>query len=115
MNGDGYLDIVAGTKRNSGDTSGSADIFFSNTLPLTRFTTVYTTAVGGSVYGLGTARMESDGSADVVVALRAGSNTGKCEFWHNNGTMTGSLTLQGGNSTAGAGTAVVARALVCNS
>src|SRR4029077_3472625 len=92
----------------------STDIFFSNTLSSTRFTTVYTTAVGGSVYGIGTARMDSDGSPDVVVALKTGSNTGKCEFWHNNGTMTGSLTKQDEIATAGPATAVVLGPLLPN-
>jgi hypothetical protein len=115
MNGDGWLDIVAGTKRNNADTQGSTDIFFSNMLAATRFTTVYSTAVGGSVYGLATARMDSDGNTDVVVALRTGNNTGKCEFWHNNGTMTGSLTKQDEITTAGPATAVALGPLVYNS
>src|SRR6185295_9237408 len=112
MNGDGWLDIVAGTKRNTSDTSGSADIFFSNTLSATRYTTVYTAAVGGSVYGITTGLMDADGNPDVVVALRTGNTTGKCEFWHNNGTLTGTLTKQDEIATNGPATAVTVGPLV---
>jgi hypothetical protein len=59
--------------------------------------------------------MDSDNLPDVVVAVKTGNNTGKCEFWHNNGTMTGSLTKQDDVSTAGPATALAVGPLVYNS
>jgi hypothetical protein len=116
MNGDGWPDIVTGTKRNTSDTAGSVDIFFSNGITTgLRFTTVYTTAVGGSVYAVGTAKMDSDDRPDVVTAIRTGSNTGKAEFWHNNGTTTLALTKQDDVATLGPATALALGPLVYNS
>ena len=45
--------------------------------------------------------MDGDGIPDVVTAIRTGNNTGKVEFWHNNGTIVGALTRQDNVSTAG--------------
>lgn len=101
MNLDGYPDIVAGTKTNTADTQGNVDIFFNNALSTTRFTTVYTVAVGGSVYGITTNRMDADFFPDVITAVKTGSSTGKIEFWHNNGTMAGALTRQDEQATPG--------------
>jgi hypothetical protein len=115
MNGDGYLDIVAGTKRDNLDRLGSADIFFSNGAASPRFTTVYSVAVGGSVYGIGTALMDADDMPDVVVAVKTGNTTGKAEFWHNNGTMVSALTKRDEIATAGPATALALGPLVFNS
>jgi hypothetical protein len=101
MNLDGYPDIVAGTKTNNGDTAGTIDILFSNGLSLRRFTTVFTVAAGGSVYGLAVARMDSDGTPDVVTAIRTGNTTGKIEFWKNNGTIVSSLVRRDEQATPG--------------
>jgi hypothetical protein len=76
---------------------------------------VYTTAAAGSVYGIGTARMDSDGLPDVVTAVRTGTNTGKAEFWHNNGTVVAALTKQDDIATLGPATAVAVGPLVYNS
>ena len=59
--------------------------------------------------------MDSDGPPDVVVALRTGNNTGKCEFWHNNGTLSSSLTREDEIATAGPATAIALGPLVYNS
>ena len=80
------------TDNDANDKQGSVDVFFSNTLSNVRFTTVYTTSVGGSVYGVGTALMDNDSRPDVVVAVKDGGTTGKVEFWRNNGTMAGART-----------------------
>ena len=101
MNLDGYPDIVVGTKTNTADTQGNIDIFFNNALSIVRFTTVYTVAAGGSVYAVKANRMDSDGYADVVTAVKTGNNTGQIEFWHNNGTMVGALTRQDVQATPG--------------
>ncbi len=59
--------------------------------------------------------MDADAYPDVVVACKTGNNTGKCEFWHNNGTMTSSLTKQDEITTDGPATAVTVGPLVYNS
>jgi hypothetical protein len=38
---------------------------------------------------------------DVVTAIRTGNNTGKIEFWHNNGTLAGALTRRDEQATPG--------------
>lgn len=101
MNLDGHLDIVAGTKTNTADTGGNLEIYFSNGLSSIRFTTVYSVASGGSVYAVGTARMDNDSYPDVVTAIRTGATTGKIEFWHNNGTMVNALTRRDEQATPG--------------
>jgi hypothetical protein len=101
MNLDGYPDIVAGTKTDTQDTHGNIDIFYNNTLSLTRFTTVYTVASGGSIYALAARIMDGDSYPDVVTAIRTGNNSGKIEFWHNNGTMAGALTRLDEQATPG--------------
>jgi prepilin-type N-terminal cleavage/methylation domain-containing protein len=104
MNQDGYPDIVVGTKTNTADTQGTIDIFFNNGLSTTRFTTVYTVAVGGAVYSLATGRMNAgDGYPDVVIGLRTGNNAGKMEYWQNNGTITNAVTKRDEQVTPGAG------------
>jgi len=115
MNGDGYLDIVVGTKTDSdaNDKQGSTDIFFNNTAAITpRFTTVYSTSVGGSVYAIGTALMDADSRPDIVVAVKSGASAGKVEFWHNNGTMAGALTKEDEIATLGPATALALGPLV---
>jgi hypothetical protein len=101
MNLDGYLDVVVGTKTNNGDTSGSVDIYFSNGLSTRRFTTIYTVAVGGSVYAIAARRMNADAYPDIVVALKTGNTTGKIEYWENNGSIIGALTKRDEQVTPG--------------
>jgi hypothetical protein len=101
MNADGYPDIVAGTKTNNADTQGNLDIYYNNGLSITRFTTVYSVAAGGSIYSIGVARMDNNSYADVVTAVRTGNNTGKVEFWQGNGTIVGALTRRDEQATPG--------------
>lgn len=101
MDLDGYPDIVAGTKTDTQDRVGNLEIYFNNGLSITRFTTVYTVAVGGAVYSLATAAMDADSYPDVVVGLRTGSNAGKIEYWQGSGSMIGALTKKDEQVTPG--------------
>jgi hypothetical protein len=101
MNADGYADIIAGTKTNSGDTSGNIDIFFSNGLTTRRFTTTYSIATGGSVYSIAVGRMDADSNPDVITAVRTGNLTGKIEFWKGSGLMIGALARRDEQATPG--------------
>jgi hypothetical protein len=101
MNNDGHLDIIAGTKTNNADTQGNIDIFFGSLITLGRFTTSYSVASGGSVYGIAVSFMDADAAPDVVTAVRTGTNSGKIEFWHNNGTLAGALSRRDQQATPG--------------
>ena len=95
------FDIVAGTKTNTADTQGNIDIFFGSLLTLGRYTTSYSVASGGSVYGLAVGRMDNDSYPDVVTAVRTGNTTGKIEFWKNSGSLLGALARRDEQATPG--------------
>jgi hypothetical protein len=106
MNGDGYPDIIAGTKTNTSDTQGNIDVFFNNGLSIVQFATVYSVAVGGSVYALAMGRMNADFYPDVVVGLRTGNNTGRIEYWQGTGIISGALEKRDQQATPGPALAV---------
>ncbi|MEK7317024.1 MAG: VCBS repeat-containing protein, partial [Candidatus Eisenbacteria bacterium] len=101
MNLDGRADIVAGTKTNNPDTQGNIDIFFGGLVVDGRFTTSYSVAAGGAVYGIALGRMDSDGYPDVITAVKTGSTTGKIEFWQGQGTLLAALARRDAQATPG--------------
>ena len=101
MNLDGFPDIVAGTKTNNADTQGNIDIFFGSLVLLGRYTTSYSVAAGGSVYGIAVGRMDNDSYPDVVTAVRTGNTSGKIEFWKNGGTLLNALARRDEQATPG--------------
>ena len=81
-NGDGRMDLVAGTKNHTSNKSGTLDVFKHN--GPTKFGRVSQTSTY-QITSLAVGDMNLDGNYDVIAGTKSGQHSGTVQFWKNSG------------------------------